>query len=144
MTTTTRSSPRTTTTGRVANVALWVAQVVAALAFVWAALGKFTGAPEAVATFDAMGAGAWLAYAIGVLEVLGAVALFVPRLTGLAALAFCALMLGAIVTHLLLAPAGVVLPLFLLVLSALIAWGRLRGRPRSGSPGTANGPDPRP
>src|SRR5690606_18280981 len=80
--------------------------------------------PEARGIFDAMGVGAWFPVTIGVLELLGAVALLVPRLTGLAALAFTALMTGAVVTDLLLAPAAVGFPLFLLALSALIAWGR--------------------
>lgn len=140
MTTTTTYRPRTRS--RVANVALWVAQVVAALLFVLAALGKLTGSPQVVRIFDAMGVGAWFPATIAVLELLGAVALFVPRLTGLAGVAFTALSAGAVVTHLLLAPAGVALPVFLLVLSALITWGRwpsitrlwasvpTRGRPR--------------
>src|SRR5690606_28301461 len=41
------------------GVALWVAQVAAALLFASAALGKLTGSPEARGIFDAMGVGAW-------------------------------------------------------------------------------------
>ncbi|GAA2758016.1 DoxX family protein [Actinopolymorpha rutila] len=124
------ASPVTTTTGRAANVGLWVVQVVTALAFLFAALGKFGGDPMVVATFDKIGFGDWFRYFIGVLEVLGAVALFVPRLAGLAGLAFVALMVGAVVVTVAVVGGSVVLPLALLVLSAVIAWGRRRSTAR--------------
>lgn len=62
-------------TGRIANVALWIVQVLLAAAFLFAAVAKFTGDPAVVATFDAIGAGAWLQYLVAVLEALGAIAL---------------------------------------------------------------------
>jgi hypothetical protein len=52
------------------------------------------------------------------------VALFVPLLTGLAALAFVGLMAGAVVTEAFVTGGGVVMPLVLLMMSAAIAWGR--------------------
>ncbi|MFD2080961.1 DoxX-like family protein [Actinopolymorpha cephalotaxi] len=112
--------------GRAANIGLWVAQAVTALTFLVAALGKFGGDPMVVATFDRIGFGDWFRYLIGVLEILGAIALFVPRLAGLAGLAFVALMVGAVVVTLAVAGGNVVLPLALLILSAVIAWGRWR------------------
>jgi putative oxidoreductase len=62
---------------------------------------------------------------IGVLEVTGSVALLVPRLCGLAALAFVALMVGAVATTLigLDAPRAVV-PATVLVMAAVVARGR--------------------
>ncbi|MGW0227082.1 DoxX family protein [Actinopolymorpha singaporensis] len=117
-------------TGRAVNVGLWVVQVVTALAFVLAALGKFGGDPMVVATFDRIGFGDWFRYVIGVLELLGAVALLVPPLAGLAGLAFVALMVGAAVVTVAVAGGSVVLPVGLLVLSALVAWGRWRSTAR--------------
>lgn len=117
MTTTSTSRPR------VGGVLLWAVQIVTALVFLFAALGKFTADPQVMTTFNAIGLGAWFRYLIGALEVLGVLALFVPRLTGLAGLAFVALMVGATITQLVvhLSP---VLPLVVLVLSAVVAAGR--------------------
>lgn len=108
------------------NVTLWVLQVVLAVVFVLTALMKFTASPQAVAVFEAMGTAGWLPYVIGVLEVAGAVALLTPRLTGLAAVAFVALMIGAVLTHLIWG-GPVVLEVVLLVLCAVVAYGRRAG-----------------
>lgn len=113
-----------TTGGRFRNVALWVLQVLAALWFLMAALGKVTGEVHSVVTFDAIGFGDWFRYLIAVLEVAGAVALFVPRLVGVAALAFVGLLVGAVLIQAFVVGSGVVMPVPLLVVAALIAWGR--------------------
>lgn len=109
--------------GRLHNTTLWVLQVLTATAFLLAASMKLAGAAQVVATFDAIGFGDWFRYLIGVLELAGAVALLIPRLTGLAALAFVGLTVGAVLTHLVVG-GGVVMVLPLLVLSAVVAWGR--------------------
>lgn len=111
------------TQNRAWNVLLWIVQSVTALGFLVAALGKFTGDPQITASFDAIGFGDWFRYLIGVLEVAGAIALFVPRLVGLAGLAFTALMVGATITQLAIGE-SVVAPLVLLVPSLVVAWGR--------------------
>ena len=106
------------------NLTLWAVQVILAAWMLLAALAKFTGATEIVATFNAIGLGDWFRYLIAALEVLGAVALLIPRLAGIAALAFVALLIGATITQILLAGAGAATPLTLLVLAAFTAWGR--------------------
>jgi uncharacterized membrane protein YphA (DoxX/SURF4 family) len=110
-------------TGRAGTAVLWVLRTITALGFLVAAAGKFTGDPQIVAAFDAIGLGDWFRYLIGVLEIAGAVGLVVPRLVGAAALAFVALMLGATLTQLAIG-ASPVPPLVLLVCSAVIAWAR--------------------
>ncbi len=107
------------------NVLLWVLQVFAAAGFMFGAFGKFTANPAAVEVFETMGTAGWLPYPIATLEVFGAIALVVPqlRLYGLAALAFVALTLGAVLTHLIWG-ASPVPAIVLLVVSAVIAWGR--------------------
>jgi putative oxidoreductase len=112
--------------GRLANAVLCLLQVLAAAAFLFAAFAKFTGDPVVVATFDAMGAGAWLMHLVAVLEVLGAIALLIPRLAALAGIAFVMLMVGAALTHLVLGESAVGTLPFLLV-PAVIAWGRWGG-----------------
>jgi putative oxidoreductase len=125
--TTTEAGARTTT-GRRAHVALWVLQVLAALVFVTASLPKLAASEQAVQGFADIGFGVTGMYVIGVLELLGAIGLLVPRLCGLAGAALVALMVGAVlVTWLTLGPAMVAMPGVTLVVVAVIAWGR-RGR----------------
>lgn len=114
-----------TTEATQVRTGLWVLQYLAAAGFLFNAFGKFTGYPDMMVVFVAMGTAGWLPYVIGVLEVAGAVALVVPRLRlyGLAALAFVALTVGGLMSHVIwggsMIPAAV-----LLVISAVIAWGR--------------------
>ncbi len=121
------TATRTTATSRAGNIGLWALQVVLAAAYAFSAFGKLTAEAQNVAGFDAMGLGAPGMYIIGVLELAGAVAMFVPRLTGPAALCFVALMIGAVT--LTLAIGGGVLaliPAVVGVLAAVVAWGRRR------------------
>lgn len=112
---------RTRTAG---HVGLWILQIIAAVMFLVAALGKFADVEPAASTFDAIGFGDWFRDLVGVLELVGLVALLIPRLTGLAALAFVGLMTGATVTESLIPSGGVALPFALLVVCGVIAWGR--------------------
>jgi uncharacterized membrane protein YphA (DoxX/SURF4 family) len=109
---------------RATNVALWVLQAVLALQFAGGGLAKLAGAPELVDMFADIGAGQWLRYLVGALEVAGAVGLLVPRLSGLAALGLAGLMVGATITNLFILGESPWLPVGLLLVSALIARGR--------------------
>ena len=113
------------TRSRAANVALWTLQVVIAVIYAFSAFGKLTAEAQNVAGFHAMGLGNTGMYVIGSLELAGAIAMFIPRLTGLAATCFVALMIGA-VTATLAVGGGVlaVIPATVLVLVAVLAWGR--------------------
>lgn len=115
-------------TNRGLNIALWVLQVILALAFVGSGVMKLTGDEQSVLIFQEMGTDAWMPYLIGALEVLGAIGLLIPRLTRLAAFAFVALMVGAVISHLIWGgpPA---LPIVLAVLAAVVAWGRTSAAP---------------
>ncbi|GGU20655.1 DoxX family protein [Streptomyces lavendofoliae] len=86
---------------RRADIGAWALQIVLALFFAIPSAGpKLVGHSSAAASFDAIGAGDWLMYLVGVLELAGAVALVVPALSGVAALALTGLMAGALVTQL--------------------------------------------
>jgi uncharacterized membrane protein YphA (DoxX/SURF4 family) len=119
-------STATTTTRRIrpGTVALWVVQVVLAVMFVMAGLPKLTGDPVMVDIFDAVGAGQWLRYVVGVLELAGAIGLLVPRLCGLAALGLTLLMVGASLTNLVALGASPAIPIGYLLVAAAIAWFR--------------------
>jgi uncharacterized membrane protein YphA (DoxX/SURF4 family) len=116
------STPRTS---RRAHVGLWILQVLIAVVYAFSAFGKLSADPQNVAGFEAMGLGNVGMYIIGSLELAGAIAMFIPILTGLAATCFVALMIGAVIATL--AVGGGVLaaiPAIVLVLVAILAWGR--------------------
>jgi putative oxidoreductase len=106
------------------NIALWALQIFTAGWFLMSAVAKFTGAEPSASTFEAIGWGDWFRYLVGVLEAAGVVGLLVPRLAGVAGLAFVGLMAGAVVVEAFVTGGWVVLPLALLVMSAVVAWGR--------------------
>ena len=107
------------------NVAVWVLQVLLAGTYVMASVSKLTADPQAVAGFTAMGLGTAGMYIIGALELAGAVALLIPRLCGLAGVAFVGLMIGAVIaTVVTLGASMAVFPAVVLVLVAIVAWTR--------------------
>ena len=123
-TTRTTRTTRTGRTGRVATVVTWIVQVVVGLQLASGGGLKLAGSPVMVDLFTEIGAGQWLRYVVGALEVAGAVGLLVPRLSGLAALGLAALMVGATVTNLFIIGERPWLPVGLLLVAAAIAWGR--------------------
>jgi putative oxidoreductase len=111
-------------TGKGRNIALWVLQVLAAGAFVMAGGSKLSGVPQMVALFDAIGIGQWFRYLTGSIEVISAILLLVPGLSGIGALLLAGTMVGAIATHIFIVGGTFVPPLVLLVITAIIVWGR--------------------
>ncbi len=110
--------------GRAVNIALWVLQVLLALLFAMAGFVKVIGNPAMVEMFATIGVGQWFRYLVGVLEIAGAVGVLVPRLSGLAALGLVCLMVGATLTNLFVLGTSPLLTIGLLVVAALVAWGR--------------------
>ncbi len=122
MTATTAPLP---TTGRIANIGLWTLQVLLAAVFAFSAFGKLTADAQNVAGFEAMGLGTTGMYIIGALELAGAIAMFVPRLTGLAATCFVALMIGAVIITVAIGGGALAaIPATVGVVAAVVAWGR--------------------
>jgi uncharacterized membrane protein YphA (DoxX/SURF4 family) len=115
------------TRSSVAHRALWVLQILLGVFFVVAsAAPKFWGDPYAVQIFTEIGAGQWLRYFVGVVELAGGIGLMVPRLAGPAAVGLMALMVGAAYTQAVVLgePVMVTTPAIIFVLAAVIAWGR--------------------
>jgi uncharacterized membrane protein YphA (DoxX/SURF4 family) len=115
---------KTYTTGRILNIMLWVLQFGAAAMFLMAAIPKLKGDPTAVAGFEKIGLGQWFRYVTGGLETVGALLLLIPRLCGLGALLLVCVMVGAVATHLFVLGGSPVAAIVLLVVTAIIAWGR--------------------
>ena len=112
--------------GRRARIALRGLQIVLALFFAIAsALPKLIAHPSALEGFEEMGWGSAGMYAIGVLELAGAIALLIPVLQSVAAVALSALMVGAFVVQLTYFDGEyAITPLILILPLALIAWAR--------------------
>ncbi len=119
----TRAAPATSR-GRAVNFALWTLQALLAIMFAMAGLAKVGGDAAMVEMFATIGIGQWFRYVVGALEIAGAVGVLVSRLSGLAALGLLCLMAGAILANVLVLGTSPQLPIVLMLVSALIAWGR--------------------
>jgi putative oxidoreductase len=110
--------------GRAALIGLWAVQVALAGMFLLAGGSKLAGAPPMVAMFSAIGVGQWFRYVTGSIEVASAVALLVPALAPLGAVALVATMTGAVGTHLFIIGGNPAVPAVLLLGSVFVAWAR--------------------
>lgn len=77
-----------------------ICRAAAAIILLQTLFFKFTGAPESVYIFMKVGAEPIGRIGSGVIELIAAILLFVPRLTWLGAGLACGVMFGAIVSHL--------------------------------------------
>ena len=111
-------------TGKIINVGLWILQIGAAGMFLMVGFLKLSGDAQMVGLFDAIGLGQWFRYVTGSLEVLGAVLLLVPRLSGLGALLLVGVMLGAVPTHLFVVCGSPLSAIILLIVTGVVAWAR--------------------
>jgi putative oxidoreductase len=109
---------------RLAKYGLTVLRLLLAVEFAGAGLMKLAGVDIMVAMFDDIGAGQWLRYVVGALELAGAVGLLVPRLVGAAALGLTALMTGALLTNAVVLGGAPVIETVFLAGTATIAYTR--------------------
>jgi putative oxidoreductase len=82
------------------RVASWVVRVIVAIILVQTLFFKFSGAPESVYIFKAVGQEPWGRYGSGTLELIAAVLLFVPALVPVGAGIALGVIGGAIFFHL--------------------------------------------
>ncbi|MEU7380907.1 MULTISPECIES: DoxX family protein [unclassified Streptomyces] len=120
------TSPASASGRRAARIALRAVQVLLALFFVFAsALPKLIAHPTAVESFDRMGWGSAGMYGIGALELAGGVALLIPVLQSVSAMALSALMVGAFIVQLTAFDGqNAATPVVVIVPLAVIAWAR--------------------
>lgn len=114
-------------TSRAAHRALWTLQILLGVFLVvGSSAPKFVGETTAVEMFTDIGAGQWLRYLVGVVELAGGIGLLVSRLAGPAAVGLMAFMVGAAYTQAFVLgnPMMVSTPAIIFALCALIAWGR--------------------
>ncbi|WP_406305635.1 DoxX family protein [Streptomyces sp. NBC_00885] len=115
-----------TTLSRRSHLAVRTLQIVLALFMaVPSAAPKLIGHSSAAESFDKIGFGDWFMYLTGGLELAGAIALVIPILSGLSALAFMGLMIGAFITQVTVFDGQyAITPVILFVIFGGIAWVR--------------------
>jgi uncharacterized membrane protein len=119
------SHTRLAAPGRYGNAALWVLRALLAAVFLMSGVPKLLGDDATTATFAELGAGQWLRYVIGTVEIAGAIGLLIPFFAALAALALMGVMIGASLSEtFVLEDGSPVAPAILLVLAAVVAWYR--------------------
>ena len=111
-------------TARIVNVGLWILQIGAAGMFLMVGFFKLSGDPRMVGLFEAIGIGQWFRYVTGIIEVASAMLLLIPALSGIVALFLVPMMIAAILTHLLIIGGSRALPVGLLIVVSVVAWGR--------------------
>ncbi|HZX38382.1 MAG TPA: DoxX family protein [Streptomyces sp.] len=124
--TTTATAATGTTLGRRSHLAVRTLQIVLAVFMAIAsAAPKLVGHSSAAESFDKIGFGDWFMYLTGGLELAGAIALVIPILSGLSALAFMGLMIGAFITQVTVFDGQyAITPVILFVVFGGIAWVR--------------------
>ena len=110
--------------GTAKNVGLWLLQLLGAAMFLMTGWMKLSGNEQMVQLFAAIGIGQWFRYVTGLIEVLSAILLLIPALSGVGALLLIPTMIGAIMTHLFIVGGSPALPIGLLIAMAIVAWGR--------------------
>jgi uncharacterized membrane protein YphA (DoxX/SURF4 family) len=99
-TTTARVTSRAAGPRRLTNTLLWAAQILLAAFFLFIAAGsKLAASHGAVQEFAAIGAGQWFLYFVGIVELVGAIGLLTPWLSGPAAAWLAADMAGATIVN---------------------------------------------
>lgn len=82
------------------NILDWVLRIIASIILLQTLYFKFLGAPESIYIFETLGAEPWGRYGSGILELVVAILLLVPRTVVLGALGGFVVMTGALLSHL--------------------------------------------
>jgi hypothetical protein len=105
------------------NGVLWGVQVLRAILFLITGFAKLSGDEQMIQTFDAVGSGQWFRYVTRLIEFASAILLLIPALSDRGP-SFVPTMIGAILTHLLIIGGSPALPIGLLIVVSVVAWGR--------------------
>ena len=109
---------------RLRSIALWILQFLLAALFAVQGMIKLSGSPTWVARFSGWGFPDHLYFAVGFAELIGAIALLIPRLAKFGSLLLIVVMAGATVTHAIHRERQVITTLVLLALLAIILYMR--------------------
>ncbi len=87
-------------TSTTVKVVTWVLRITAAVILFQTLFFKFTAAPESVYIFTKVGAEPWGRIGSGIVELIAAILILIPRYSWLGSLLAVGVMAGAIVSHL--------------------------------------------
>lgn len=110
------------TKSRLPLIALWVLRILAAALFIFAGAMKLSSQPMMVASFDAVGLGQWFRYLTGSLELIGGLAVLVPRISVLGASLLLIVDIGAFVAQLTILHQDVIHTMVIAILLGLIIY----------------------
>jgi putative oxidoreductase len=82
------------------TIILWIARLLAAVILLQTLFFKFTGAEESVYIFTTVGMEPWGRYFVGIMELVAAILILIPKTSWVGALTAAGLMVGAIGMHL--------------------------------------------
>ena len=105
---------------------LWVALGLVTLVMLMGGIGKLSGNPMMHQSFEMLGLPSWFGYFIGACEVAGAIGIWLPRLSALAAAGISIIMVGAIYFHVTMTPIAQALPALVVLLLCLYIIARRR------------------
>ena len=97
-------------------------RVLLTAAFVMAGGAKLMGAEMMVQTFDAVGVGQWFRYVTGLIEIGGAILLWIPAYRLVGAVLLAVTMVGATLAHLLILGPSAVPAIVLGVMAAVVIY----------------------
>lgn len=84
---------------RASEIGIRLLRILLSLVFLFAAFMKLSGQPAMVAEFDIVGLGQWFRYLTGALELLGGLAILVPRASVFGALLLLTVDVGAFIAQ---------------------------------------------
>lgn len=123
---TSTASVSSSSPGKGILILIWVLSILEAALFLSVGIPKVLSVPIMVTEFGKIGLGQWFRYFTGILEIIGAIGLLIPKYSGYAALLLCAIMVGAVITILKVLGGPPTLPIVVLIVSGIIAYFRLR------------------
>ena len=107
-------------TKRRPDVIGWTLRVLVALIFLYEGFDKFGERRLWIRVFAEIGIGQWFRYATGILEIIGAVLLLVPRATTVAVTMLLCILVGAFLAHIFIIGVGIPHSVVVLVLFAAV------------------------
>lgn len=106
------------------NLILWGLQVICALIFLFTGGLKMVGNRSMIYIFDMIGLGQWYRYLTGAIELAGSALIVTTTLSGFGALLLICVVLGAIIIHTFILHDSPAVPILLLLMLLVVAWGR--------------------
>ncbi|HJQ19600.1 MAG TPA: DoxX family protein [Gemmatimonadaceae bacterium] len=125
------------------SVVVWILSVLLAVAFATTGLAKLTGTePLAFQAAAMRGFPGWIRVVVGVVELVGAIALLIPAVAGIAAAMLAILMIPATITQAVSGQPGVFVPVLMFLLLLIVAWRRNPAAVRAGYNSAVHTPRP--